>query len=78
MRRVWLVASREFMSAVANKGFVIGLLIMPAIFAGLFSLMPKLMNRPGEQIRADVRVIDPTGQGISQEPFATPARGGSE
>jgi ABC-type Na+ efflux pump permease subunit len=50
------------MSAVANKGFVIGLLIMPAIFAGLFSLMPKLMNRPGEQIRADVRVIDPTGQ----------------
>ncbi|HEY9467410.1 MAG TPA: ABC transporter permease [Vicinamibacterales bacterium] len=62
MRRVWLVASREFMSAVANKGFVIGLLIMPAIFAGLFSLMPKLMNRPGEQIRADVRVIDPTGQ----------------
>jgi ABC-2 type transport system permease protein len=62
MRRVWLVASREFTSAVANKGFVIGLLIMPAIFAGLFTLMPKLMNRPGEQIRADVRVIDPTGQ----------------
>ena len=62
MRRVWLVASREFMSAVANKGFVIGLLIMPAIFAGLFALMPKLMNRPGEQMRADVRVIDPTGQ----------------
>ena len=57
MRRVWLVASREFMAAVANRGFVIGLLIMPAIFAGLFSLMPKLMNRPGEQIRADVRVI---------------------
>ena len=62
MRRVWLVASREFMAAVANRGFVIGLLIMPAIFAGLFTLMPRLMNRPGEQIRAEVRVIDSTGQ----------------
>jgi hypothetical protein len=30
MRRVWLVAVREFVSAVANKGFVIGLLVMPA------------------------------------------------
>jgi len=50
------------MAAVANRGFVIGLLIMPAIFAGLFTLMPRLMNRPGEQIRAEVRVIDSTGQ----------------
>ena len=35
MRRVWLVASREFLAAVANRGFVIGLLLMPAIFAGM-------------------------------------------
>jgi ABC-2 type transport system permease protein len=62
MRRVWLVASREFMAAVANRGFVIGLLLMPAIFAGLFTLVPRLLDRPGEQIRGEVRVIDPTGQ----------------
>jgi ABC-type Na+ efflux pump permease subunit len=62
MKKVWLVASREFMAAVANKGFVIGLLLMPAIFAAIFTMMPRLMNTQGEQIRGDVRVIDPTGQ----------------
>ena len=62
MRRVGLVASREFMAAVANKGFVIGLLLMPAIFAGIFTLMPRLMRTQGDQIRGEVRVIDPTGQ----------------
>ena len=62
MRRVWLVASREFLAAVANRGFVIGLLLMPAIFAGIVALMPRLMESPGEQIRGEVRVIDPTGQ----------------
>jgi ABC-type Na+ efflux pump permease subunit len=41
---VWLVASREFLAAVANRGFVIGLLLMPAIFAGLFTLLPRLME----------------------------------
>ena len=30
MRRIGLVAGREFMAAVTNKGFVIGLLLMPA------------------------------------------------
>jgi len=62
MRRVWLVASREFLAAVANRGFVIGLLLMPAVFAGIVALMPRLMESPGEQIRGEVRVIDPTGQ----------------
>jgi ABC-2 type transport system permease protein len=62
MTRVWLVASREFMSAVANKGFVIGLLLMPAMFAAVFAFVPRLMNTQGAQIRGEVRVIDSTGQ----------------
>lgn len=62
MKRVWLVASREFLAAVANKGFIIGLLLMPAIFAGLGIMVPRLMTTQGAQIRGDVRVIDSTGQ----------------
>jgi ABC-2 type transport system permease protein len=62
MRRVWLVAMREFMAAVANKGFVIGLLLMPAVFAGLFTLLPRLMTSPGTRIQGEVIVVDPTGQ----------------
>ena len=54
--------SREFLAAVVNKGFVIGLLLMPAIFAALVVVMPRLMSTQGEQIRGEVAVIDPTGE----------------
>jgi ABC-2 type transport system permease protein len=74
MRRVWLVAQREFVAAVMNKGFVIGLLVMPAIVALLIMVMPRLMSTQGSQIRGDIAVIDPTGQvfdglraGLTQE-----------
>jgi ABC-2 type transport system permease protein len=62
MKRVWLVAQREFLAAVVNKGFVIGLLVMPAIIAILVMVMPRLMSTQGSQIRGEVAVIDPTGQ----------------
>jgi ABC-2 type transport system permease protein len=74
MKRVWLVAQREFVAAVMNKGFVIGLLVMPAIVALLIVVMPRLMSTQGSQIRGEVAVIDPTGQvfdglraGLTQE-----------
>ncbi len=62
MKRVWLVAQREFVAAVMNMGFVIGRLVMPAIVALLIVVMPRLMSTQGSQIRGEVAVIDPTGQ----------------
>jgi ABC-2 type transport system permease protein len=62
MRKVWLVARREFMAAVMNKGFVIGLLVMPAIVAALFAVFPRLMNTQGVQVRGQVVVIDASGR----------------
>jgi len=32
MNKVWLIAVREFVATVFTKGFVIGLLIVPATF----------------------------------------------
>ena len=46
MRRIGLVAGREFMAAVMNKGFVIGLLLMPAIIALLVVVFPRV-HEPG-------------------------------
>jgi ABC-type Na+ efflux pump permease subunit len=61
-RKIALVAGREFMAAVTNKGFVIGLLIMPVMFAVLVVAMPRLMTASGrEQVRGEVAVVDPTG-----------------
>ena len=62
MRKVWLVAAREFMAAVLNKGFVIGLLLMPALIAMMTVIMPRVMNTQGEHIQGQVAVVDPTGR----------------
>jgi ABC-2 type transport system permease protein len=62
MKRVWLVAQREFLAAVMNKGFVIGLLVMPALIAVLVMVIPRLMDAQGERITGEVAVIDVTGQ----------------
>jgi ABC-2 type transport system permease protein len=61
-KKVALVAGREFMAAVTNKGFVIGLLIMPAIFAVLVAVMPRLMTSSSTVVRGDVAIIDSTGR----------------
>ena len=62
VRRIGLVAGREFMAAVANKGFVIGLLIMPALIALMIAIVPRVLGQGSQTIRGEVAVIDHTGQ----------------
>jgi ABC-2 type transport system permease protein len=61
-RRIGLVARREFMAAVMNRGFVIGLLLMPAVLALMFAVFPRVVNQRVQAVRGEVAVIDPTGQ----------------
>lgn len=61
-KRIGLIAGREFQAAVMNKGFVIGLLLMPAIFALLAVVIPRVTQGRAQGVRGDVAVIDPTGQ----------------
>jgi ABC-type Na+ efflux pump permease subunit len=62
-KKIVLVAGREFMAAVTNKGFVIGLLIMPLMFSLLVVAMPRLMTASArDQVRGEVAVVDPTGR----------------
>jgi ABC-type Na+ efflux pump permease subunit len=61
VKRIWLVAAREFLAAVANKGFVFGLLLMPAMAAVVAVLLPRLVSAPAAPVRGQVAVIDPTG-----------------
>ena len=61
LKKIALVAGREFMAAVTNKGFLIGLLIMPAMFAILFAIMPRLMSSNSTVVRGEIAVVDPTG-----------------
>ena len=62
IRRIGLVAGREFMAAVANKGFVIGLLVMPAIIALMVAVFPRVLAQGSQAIRGEVAIVDHTGQ----------------
>jgi ABC-2 type transport system permease protein len=62
INRIGLVAKREFTVTVMSKGFLIGLLIMPALALLFFTLVPLIVGGNSPQIRGDVEVIDGTGQ----------------
>lgn len=66
IRRIGLIAGRDIIATVANKGFLIGLLIMPVMMGMLIWVAPRILNSRTPQIVGNVAVIDPTG-GLTAE-----------
>jgi ABC-2 type transport system permease protein len=64
-KRILLVAQREFIATVSTKAFIVGLLIMPLIFAVLAIVFPRLLNPRNFKTRGEVAVIDPSGRAIA-------------
>jgi ABC-type Na+ efflux pump permease subunit len=62
MNKILLVARREIVTTVGNKGFLIGLFIMPALLALLVVVGPRLMTARSPQVVGRVAVVDPTGR----------------
>src|SRR5262249_44874635 len=65
MRKIALIALRDFAAAVASRAFIVGLLIAPASLALLMLLVPRLA-RSTVDLRGDVGVIDPTCLGVPE------------
>jgi len=61
MRRIGYIALREFLATVATRGFIVGLLVMPAMLVVAFAVAPRLMAQRGQQVRGQVAVLDRTG-----------------
>jgi len=61
MRRIGLIAEREFLGTVLTRGFIVGVLVVPAVMALAFALGPRLMNQRSAPVRGQIAVIDPTG-----------------
>ena len=61
MTRILQVALRDFLATVATKGFVFGLLVVPAIIGLLAIVGPRIFNDDAYRIRGEYAVIDPTG-----------------
>lgn len=58
LRRVRMVAAREFFTTVSSKGFLFGVLVMPVLFIAILLIMPRLMANRGMQVEVEVAVID--------------------
>src|SRR5207247_10813533 len=61
MRRIIHIAVRDFVATMASRGFIIGLLIMPAIIALGVVVGPRVFNLRNFQMNGEVAIIDPTG-----------------
>ena len=60
MKKILLVAAREFTATVFTRAFILGLVLTPAIGALGATMFPRLMTR-GVQVQGQIAVIDPTG-----------------
>lgn len=62
IRRILMVARREFLATVGSKGFILGLLLFPVLIVVVVLIAPKILSARSPQVRGEVAVIDPTGQ----------------
>ena len=63
VNRILLIARREFMATVSNKGFLIGLFVFPALIALFLLVGPRLLSVASQpRVVGRVAVIDPTGR----------------
>jgi hypothetical protein len=66
MKRIWMVAVRDFVTTVSGKGFLIGLLIMPLLIFMVISLAPRILSSRTPQVQGEVAVIDRTGTALPE------------
>jgi ABC-2 type transport system permease protein len=74
LRRIGLVAARDYKATITSRGFLIGLLIMPALVVIFVVLIPRILNSRSPQITGEVMVIDSTGKVTAElQQTVTPA-----
>jgi ABC-type Na+ efflux pump permease subunit len=61
MNKVWQIAVREFVATVFTKAFIIGLAIVPAIFAVMAVVGPRLFGNENFTVEGEIALVDPTG-----------------
>lgn len=62
MRKILLIATRDFLATVSTKGFIIAILMPPLVYAAIIVVFPRLMNNRVPAVTGSLAVIDQTGQ----------------
>jgi ABC-2 type transport system permease protein len=61
MRKIGHIAAREFVATVGTRGFIVGLLIMPALMTVFAIAGPRLFSQRSFRAAGQIAIIDPTG-----------------
>ena len=62
MKKILLVARRDFLATVTTKGFIITVVLPPTLYLAVVLLFPRLVNNRMPAVSGQVVVIDQTGQ----------------
>ena len=62
MKKIFLIARRDFLATVSTKGFIIAMMVPPLIWTGLFVFFPRLTDNRAPAVTGTVTVIDHSGQ----------------
>jgi ABC-2 type transport system permease protein len=62
MKKIGHIAARDFLATVGTRGFIFGLLVVPASIALVISLSPRLFRPRDFQVQGQVAIVDPTGR----------------
>lgn len=61
MRKIACIAGRDFVATVTTRGFIVGLLIFPALITLGVIAGPRLLSQRGFSVQGEVAIVDPTG-----------------
>jgi ABC-2 type transport system permease protein len=61
MRKIGHIAAREFVATVGTRGFIVGLLIMPALITVFAIVGPRLFSQRSFRATGQIAIVDPTG-----------------
>ena len=62
MKKVLVVAKREFLATITSKGFLIGILLPPAIILIMSIFIPRQVTRTPPSVYGEIAVLDSSGE----------------
>jgi ABC-2 type transport system permease protein len=65
VKKMLLVAAREFTATVLTRGFLFGIIVMPIMIGGLVYFLPRLITKAPPKMEGRIAVFDASGGAVA-------------
>jgi len=62
VKKILLVAQREFLATAGTRAFIFGVLVAPLLIGTLIAILPRMIHNAPPKVVGDLAIIDPTGE----------------